>query len=228
MADDPASVAGENCVGNLPERAAQYEVTLAPPSGGGGNVFYVAFSLMVANGVPAGEGVLQAPIKEAVVFEIVPATCAYSWFRPVGTEWCPRTPVMTYPAAVGQRFENGLAIYVPARGAMPNRLLVLYTDGRSTGAMGFPVEVPPADLEVPAGRLAPAPQFYVLWERGSSNSSLGPLRDSLGWASGGPVTYTYEEQCAESPPGTPDYCYLTGPDGTLYVEDPLQRGWRYP
>ena len=226
--DDPAGVAGEHCAGNLPQTAADYTLTLAPPAGGEGNIFYVAFALQVLNGVPAGEGALTAPIKEATAFQAIPATCSYQWFHSLDTGWCPRSPVAGYPDAIGQRFEHGLAIYLPPHGPAPNRLIVLYDDGRTAGAMGYPVEAPPPELEVPAGFLAPAPAFYPLWAQGSSNSFLQALRDDLGWAVTGPASFHFKEQCVESPQDTADQCYLTGPQADLYVIDPSQHRWNHP
>lgn len=137
--DDPAGVAGEHCAGNLPQTAADYALTLAPPDGDA-VIYYVAFSLEAMNGIPAGEGALTAPIKEATAFQVISATCSYQWFHSLDAGWCPRSPVASYPDAIGQRFEHGLAIYLPPRGPTPNRLIVLYDDGRTTGAMGFPPE----------------------------------------------------------------------------------------
>ena len=225
--EDPFSVGSEHCTGNLPQRANGYELTLAPPDREG-VIYYVTFTLQVMSGTPAGEGKLQAPIKEAMAARTVPAACVYQWFHPVATHWCPRAAATSYPGAMAQRFERGLVIYLPRRSPAPNRAIVLYDEGRTTGAMGFPVTAPPTELEVPTGLQAPAPAFYSLWARGSDNSFLQPLRDSLGWATADPIPFTYEEQCTEAPAGTPDLCYFTGPQGAVYVSDVREHTWKRP
>lgn len=211
---------GGGCLHALPPVAAKYAFTLEPAEV---DVYYVDFALNAVNGAPQGENVLVEPLKEDRISTVLPATCPYPWFHRLELTWCALAEAADYPGAVAQRFEQGLALYLPPRQAMPNRVIVLYDDGRATRAMAAPQTTVPADLEVPPGFHAPARQFYSLWS--ADSSVLHALRDTLGWATAAPQTFTAREQCAEAPPAYAQLCYLTGPGQTLYAVDGLAHRW---
>lgn len=166
----------------------------------------------------AGASTAQAVVAARVL-------CPVDWFFANGPVECPGGPARGTGLAV-ERFERGLMLWTE----LDDRIYILYGDGaapawHSVGNAWFEGQAldDPA-LAPPAGYFQPIRGFGLAWRSGPLTGILTP-RDRLGWGiepeaalAGGQL------QCAEPP--NAERCYLTGPEGRVYVLEPQGAAWR--
>jgi hypothetical protein len=159
----------------------------------------------------AGSGNLY---EQATASVAIP--CPDGWFLADPPAGCPLAA--HFPTMIAQRFENGMLLWLEATGdERPfNEIIALYNDDGPLPRWQMMVDdweegdlesdpelVPPDDL------LQPVRGFGEIWRERAG------VRERLGWATG--EEFPLEDggyQCSTAEYRT---CYVTGPDGVLYV-----------
>jgi hypothetical protein len=182
---------------------------------------YIDWILRVQGEGAAGPALWQASVA---------LKCERTWFFSDEPQAgiCPRESVETYAAI--QRFQRGTMVWLQALG----RYVILEApptgeenmQGRVT-YVSDPLDIvedTTAGMEVPEGFYAPVSGFGLLW-RGDVRGVPG-CREELGWALAPEFGYEAIWQCDDAlPSGGRSWqtCYLEGPEGEVYVLDPLDR-----
>lgn len=165
--------------------------------------------------------VQQGEVLESAMVSVT-LNCTAEWFFNPAPDICPLDPVVVSAAAY-QPFERGTMFWLGAR----VRIYVLYADtaSHSYSALQDPwhAGLPESDpgIEPPAGYVQPVRGFGMVW-RGEDSAYLN-VRERLGWGLEPETGYTASFQC-DSPPKYVT-CYLTGPDGRVWVLEPEGSGW---
>jgi hypothetical protein len=177
------------------------------------------------------DGVEGTESQEVYVY--VNLYCDESWFfdpeQPVGPV-CPQPQIISTAAI--QHFERGTMIWLEELGRyyIFSPLPFSQTPLRrheSFAQVDDPVTIiddTSGTYVAPAGFFAPVSGFGYLW-RGDV-SEIGPLHQSLGWATAPEYSYEATFQCSEFISTQVGFtCYLNGSEGELIWIDSNQRRW---
>ncbi|MBN1427259.1 MAG: hypothetical protein JXB07_02665 [Anaerolineae bacterium] len=142
-----------------------------------------------------------------VVFAPVQVYCRDTWMLDYPPSTCPRRSGLLTEGTI-QYFEHGLMVWL--RG---NRMIyVLFKDDNSPGFYNVSDDwypgLPESDptIVLPLGAYQPTHGFGRVWR---GETSIGNVRDRLGWAVAPETSYTAILQCDTA---EEEICYLTGPE----------------
>ena len=159
--------------------------------------------------------------EQATASVLIP--CPDGWFFADPPAGCPLAP--HFPTMVAQRFEHGLLLWLERTGdERPfNEIIALYDDGPlprwqtmvDDWTEGEPESDP--DIVPPDGLFQPVRGFGKIWRQRTG------VRDRLGWATG--EEFSLEDggyQCSSAAYAS---CYVSGPEGVVYVLYPNGSDW---
>ena len=160
--------------------------------------------------------------EQAMASVLIP--CPDAWFIADPPAGCPLAP--HFPTMAAQRFEHGLLLWLQATDdERPfNEIIALYDDDGplprwqtmvDDWTEGEPESDP--DIVPPDGLFQPVRGFGKIW------SQRTEVRDRLGWATG--EEFSLEDggyQCSSAAYAS---CYVSGPEGVVYVLYPNGSDW---
>jgi hypothetical protein len=145
----------------------------------------------------------------------VPIGCPDEWFFPDPPAGCPLAPHVT--TAVAQHFEHGKLLWLQASGEERpfDEIYALYDDNVSphwqTMVDDWEPDMPETDPEIvpPPGLFQPVRGFGKVWRERPG------VRERLGWATD--EEFQIENGVIQCAAGAYASCYVTGPEGVVYV-----------